>query len=75
MADDERNKDRRRGPDLRRVPTELLLLGWMGFTLLVIGALLASDTGDVLANAGLLMTIGSACFFFLRMLLARGQRE
>ena len=75
MRDDDRDEQRRKGPRLKRVPTELLFLGWLGFTLLVFGALLASDTGDVLANAGLLMTIGSAALFFLRMLLARGQRE
>ena len=41
----------------------------------MIGAALASETGDVLANAGLLMTIGSAAFFFMRMFLARCPRE
>ena len=63
------------GPDPKRVPTELLFLGGCGFAMLVIGAALASATGDVLANAGLLMTIGSAAFFFMRMLLARGARD
>ena len=75
MSDEGGDRRQRKGPDPKRVPTELFVLGWCGLALLVIGAALASDTGDVLANAGLLMTIGSAVFFFMRMLLARGARE
>ncbi|MFN8541902.1 MAG: hypothetical protein U0232_31040 [Thermomicrobiales bacterium] len=75
MDDKGRDPQRRKGPDPKRVPVELLLLGCVGFVLLLVGAALRSDTGDVLANAGLLVTLGSAMWFFMRMVLARSVRD
>ncbi len=75
MSDDGRQVRRRKGPDPRRVPAELLLLGCSGFVVLLIGAALRSDTGDVLANVGLLLTLGSALWFFMRWLIALTARD
>jgi hypothetical protein len=75
MDDKGRDARRKKGPDLKRVPVELLFLGCCGFVLLLVGVALRSDVGDVLANAGLLVTLGSALWFFTRMILARAVRE
>jgi hypothetical protein len=75
MDDKGRDARQRKGPDPKRVPVELLFVGCCGFVLLLVGAALMSDTGDLLANAGLLMTLGSALWFFMRWVIARGVRE
>ncbi len=75
MSDKGREVRRRKGPDRRRVPVELLFLGCSGFVLLLVGAALRSDTGDVLANVGLLLTLGSALWFFTRWLIAATVRD
>ena len=75
MSDDGRQARRRKGQDPRRVPIELLFLGCSGFVLLLVGAALRSDTGDALANVGLLLTLGSALWFFMRWLIAVTARD
>lgn len=75
MDDKGRDARPRKGPDPKRVPVELLLLGCCGFVLLLVGAALTSDAGDVLANVGLLLTLCSALWFFMRWIVARSVRE
>lgn len=75
MRDNGRDARQRKGPEPRRVPAELLVLGAAGFVLLLVGAALRSDTGDMLANAGLLLTLGSALWFFTRWLIAATARS
>jgi hypothetical protein len=75
MSGDGRDVRRRKGPDPGRVPVELLFLGCAGFVLLLVGAALRSDTGDVLANVGLLLTLGSALWFFTRWIVAQTVRD
>jgi hypothetical protein len=70
MEDKGRDRGKRKGTDPKRVPVELLLLGCCGFVLLLIGAALSSDTGDTLANVGLLLTLGSAIWFLMRWIIA-----
>ncbi len=71
MSQNPRQTQQRKEPAPQRVPTELLLLGYFGFLLLMVGAALRSTTGDVLANAGLLITLGAAFLFFVRWLISR----
>ena len=75
MRDDGRRVRRRKGPDPRRVPVELLFLGCGGFVLLLVGAAFRSDAGDALANVGLLLTLGSALWFLMRWLIAVTARD
>jgi hypothetical protein len=75
MGDRGREVRRRKGPDPRRVPVELLFLGYGGFVLLLVGAALRSDNGDVLAKVGLLLTLGSALWFFMRWLITATVRN
>jgi hypothetical protein len=75
MDEQGRESQPRKGPDPKRVPAELLLLGCGGFVLLLVGAALASDAGDLLANVGLLLTLCSALWFFMRWIIARSVRE
>ncbi len=75
MSQDPRQTRQRKESVPQRVPTELLLLGYFGFLLLMVGAALRSEIGDVLANAGLLITIGAAALFFARWLISRRSQK
>ena len=75
MEGDGREVRRRPGRNPRRAPVELLFLGYVGFALLVIGAILGAERGATLANFGFLLTIGAALIFLARGIVAWRWRE